>query len=287
MTATSQALGELFARDPLSRLGAAQRFAPPGCEELISSVKRDVFGWARNLKGEAPDPITDLPDWLHQKFNAWDLPSLYGTANAWLIFVGPSPGGSPTVDGRVDKLLGSSHRRNPVLGWPHPSFWYPDGPGFAVTIRRWATETIRGIAPDLAEDEALSCTLMLNLTSGQFANAGDVNIADSAAAARRFWQLLVPDVKPHLVVALTRNIYRQLRDWLPTEGSMNELPSVTVRMAKPWVQLQCVVRLQTAQRPILLATVPQHPSRRSFLGSNLSSLYDYLAQTARYALSVT
>jgi len=285
---TSIVDADLTAPEPWQRLEATRRYAPAGAQATIAALKQDVVRWAHTFsENQVADPISGLPDWLQPAVKDWGLHlSLYGAANAWLIFVGPSPGGSPTSDPDVDRLLGSSHRRNPTLGWPHPSFWYPDRPGFGATIRRWATSAMTGVAPQATEGESLTCTLMVNLTQDQFANASDVNLDNSSTAAAYFWASVVPVARPRLVIALTRPIYRQLSAALHAEQIRN-LPSVDVVMAKRWVQLQSSVTVLGTRCPLLLTTVPMHPSRRSFLGSDLGPLYRYLGETARKARDLT
>ena len=276
-------LEALFDPDPWKRWEASRPFAPKRAATVLAEIQRALkTGGATELTPVDIDPLTDLPEALRPSVEDWgEQFALYGALNAWLVFVGPSPGNSVPRTA-IHRLLGSTpNHRNPSLGRPHPSFFYSNTDGFIVALRTWAHETLTGVGT-FTGAQALSSTLALNLTHGQFANAADVSPGGVAAGAERFWTLISPVAHPKLLIALTRNVYRALRTALPT-AAIQELPPVPVLMAKRWTQLQCVIRLRGARYPMLLATVPMHPSRVSFLGSDLSGLYAYLGQVARQA----
>jgi hypothetical protein len=292
MTSNAQSdLSLLFAAEPAARWEAAHTFAPAMADERLARVKEAIRrGNVGTLTQPDIDPLSDLPEALRPLVEDWGKHfALFGALNAWLVFVGPSPGQVPPPNG-FDKLLGiTPYHRNPMLGWPHPTYWFPGNRGLIPTLRdSWIREILAGIVPDMTEEAALSSALLVNLTHGYFPNAADVEALDAAVGARRFWTSVVSVTRPRLVIALTRtgsranpSVYQQLLDNLPSGANAD------LQAPRPFPGYQplpwSVIRCHDWSYPVLLATVPQHPSRVSFLGPDLSPLHSYLRETARRA----
>ncbi|MBI4283520.1 MAG: hypothetical protein HY663_03520, partial [Chloroflexi bacterium] len=126
----------LFSSDPRIRWEYSKQWAPSYSKKLLADLKMMRL---HKISSQDIDPLNALPNQYQGKVKNWgEHFSLYGSLNAWMVFVGPSPGNSP-ARGKIDELLDSAfHHRNPVLGWPHPSLYYPDTRGFLDKIRDWA-----------------------------------------------------------------------------------------------------------------------------------------------------
>jgi hypothetical protein len=113
-----------------------------------------------------------------------------GGLNAWLVFIGPSPGASPGH-------AAWDYDPRPSIGGPHPGLSeYEDANGFWAGIRAFA----RAVFPDVAVGDAYALTMVRNLDE-ELAAVGPKGSHMVKAAAN-----VVGDlgriVKPRLVVAI-------------------------------------------------------------------------------------
>ena len=202
----------LFSPDPSIRWDSARSWAQGQgwTKRRNAELRRDIIG--NNLAGITEseiDLLTDLPPEHSAQVAGWgEKFALCGSLNAWMAFIGPSPGGSPSQSGRMHELLDSSeHIRNPVLGRPHPSLWYVDRAGFFDEVRQWvrgAYESAGYFRKTKDEFGSLTSFLMLNLVKKAYRSESDIPIEDRRNGAERFWRVVMPFVRPKLLVALTR-----------------------------------------------------------------------------------
>lgn len=97
--------------------------------------------------------------------------------NPKLIVLGPSPGNSPATEkGSVPKLRYDP----PTFGVPHSKLFYEDTKRFFVKVRALC-RGILGARYGLAEHDALSLSGMMNLDTGEFGNAKEVQFDTETA----------------------------------------------------------------------------------------------------------
>ncbi len=124
--------------------------------------------------------MTGLPDW--PMFSP-------GSLNAWLVFVGPSPGNSPGNAWSYDPL--------PSTGGAHLGVAeYQDRRGFWNGVREYA----RTIFPELRPADAYAATMVRNLDPVQSATAPTGGHMYSAAI--QVTEILGKLIRPRLVIAL-------------------------------------------------------------------------------------
>ena len=112
-----------------------------------------------------------------------------GSLNAWLVFLGPSPGNSPGGDWDYDP--------NPSIGCAHPGVAeYLDGKGFWNGIRDYAS----AVFDELDASGAYAATMVRNLDPHQSANAPKGS--HMSTAARQVFEVLGKVVRPRMVIAL-------------------------------------------------------------------------------------
>ena len=112
-----------------------------------------------------------------------------GSLNAWLVFLGPSPGCSPGDAWRYDPL--------PSIGGAHPGVAdYLDTQGFWNGIRKYA----RAVFPELRPAEAYAATMVRNLDPQQSATAPTGRHMYPAAV--QVVDKLDKLIRPQLIVAL-------------------------------------------------------------------------------------
>lgn len=112
-----------------------------------------------------------------------------GSLNAWLVFLGPSPGNSPGATWDYDPL--------PSVGGAHGGVAeYVDGKGFWHGIREFA----RVVFPELRPADAYAATMVRNLDPGQFAVAPKGEHMHRAAT--EVIDVLGKLIRPRLVVSL-------------------------------------------------------------------------------------
>jgi hypothetical protein len=149
MTAAPESdLSPLFAPDPWERWNAARQFAPERAERVIAEMKR---GGAEFSKADL-DMRIGFPEHLRPSVAGWgEHLRLWGAANAWIVFVGPSPSGSDRAMGKRHELLSAMHEEgdHPTIGWPHPNYWYSNDDKFILYLRAWARETLAGTGHEL------------------------------------------------------------------------------------------------------------------------------------------
>lgn len=257
---------------PKKRWQEAKGHAPVYAAELIHHLENHDFN---AVKKRQIAPLAALLGEVQKEVRKWKM-HLYGSANAWMTFVGASPGGSPTSDETVDKLLGFP--RTPTLGWPHPSFWYPDGRNFIPKIRKWAFEAYSKSKVFQNEYVALSNLLMLNLASDRQGNAGDVESNDKLEGAKRFWNLVMPVVQSRLVIALQREVFKLLRQNIPRNSILIEEGIDCWRDdgGKPYYPPWAILEIRDIGR-VMLASSGVHPSRPIPTNNNYEPVYEYLA----------
>ena len=271
----------LFSPDPSTRWEEARKWAQSQgwTKRRNAQLRGDIIG--NNLTDVACsdiDLLTGLPLELGAQVTPWGEEfALCGSLNAWMVFVGPSPGGSPSRSGRMHNLLDSSeHVRNPVLGRPHPSLWYVDGAGFFDETRQWINGAYQGAGyfrKTKDEFASLSSFLMLNLVKKAYSRERNIPIQDRRGGAERFWRIVMPIVRPKLVVALTRGepkaetgdsdrgVFRLLVSVARSEGlQVSELPKTRFASGKKVYWLPKALIHSADMEQVLVATVPTHPS---------------------------
>ena len=243
------------------------------------------------------DPIDSIPERFHNDVRQWGTYfALAGSLNSWMVFVGPSPGGSPTESKGLNELLDTAfHYRNPVLGRPHPSLYYPDGRGFFNVIRKWVNGAYRsGGYFKRTSDEfaALSSFMVINLTKAPEGNAKKVSRQGMEQGAIRFWQEVAPIVKPYMIVALTRgepSVFDALCEAAENVGLHSaKLSNDGFQGSQRAYWLPKAVIRPKSWGPVLVATVPTHPSHiqdwiRKRLVQSESDVIDHLAARVKEA----
>ena len=163
-----------------------------------------------------------------------------------------------------------------MLGRPHPSLWYVDGAGFFDEIRQWingAYEAAGYFRKTKDEFASLSSFLMLNLVKNAYPRESDIPIQDRRSGAERFWRVVMPTVRPKLIVALTRGepkaeredanrgVFRFLVSAARSEGlQVSELPKTRFTSGRKvyWLPKASIRSADWGQ--VQVVTVPTHPS---------------------------
>ena len=271
----------LFSQDPSVRWEEACKWAQgKGWTKSRNAQLRlgILDGALAGIGEEDIDSLTDLPRELRVHVGDWgEKFALCGSLNAWMAFVGPSPGSSPSQSGRMNELLDASeHIRNPVLGRPHPSLWYVDGAGFFDEVRLWvegAYDAAGYFRKSKDEFGALASFLMLNLVKKAYGPEWRVPTGHLGDGATRFWRDVIPVARPRLVVALTRGsrtrtgprtrgVYRTLLQAASDLGlQVSESPATRFESGARSYSLPRALIRATDWGHVLLVTVPTHPSR--------------------------
>ncbi len=148
---------------------------------LYSAIPQERVTALGKATGDDRDRLmSELPDW--PIFSP-------GSLNAWLVFLGPSPGNSPGGSWDYDPL--------PSVGDAHPGVAeYSDRRGFWKRIREYAC----AVFPDLSPRDAYAATMVRNLDPNQSATAPQGEHMYPAAV--QVVDVLDKLIRPRLVVAL-------------------------------------------------------------------------------------
>ena len=167
----------LFSPDPHIRWEAARKYAQEKGNELGKEIADRYKSWPKY----------------------W-----WGTANAWLVFLGPSPGnsGGNAIDWNRERL--------PTLGKPHEHFktqW--DSAGFWQRLREWTIQaySLAGVFPD-DEDAALGLTLLANVLDVPAGDSGKITGLLSGAMPNVLNNLGL--VRPRIIVPMHKRVSKLL-----------------------------------------------------------------------------
>ena len=174
-----------------------------------------------------------------------------GSLNAWLIFLGASPGGSPRLPWNYDPL--------PSIGVAHGGVAeYVDGKGFWNGIREYA----RTIFPELYPADAYAATMVRNLVPEQSATAPTGKRV--SAAALHATEVLGELIRPRLVIAIgsarkhTDRVFRKLPDAIEADSGI--LHTSKSRLTLEWFSL--AASWESGDEFLYVSPKGIHPSRR-------------------------
>ena len=258
----------LFSPDPEIRWDESRRWSTKyrWNKKRINKVRLAIQeNRTQDINENDVDPLVALPERFHDDVCQWGKHfALCGSLNSWIVFIGPSPGCSPSTSNRLNDLLDTAfHHRNPVLGYPHPTLYYPDSAGFFNEIREWVNGAYNSAGYfNKTRDEfgALSSFMMLNLTKEPRGSSKNVSHESMALGATRFWQDVAPVIRPRLIVSLTRgdpSVFDILRSAATRIGLGSE--SLPATKLSRYYLPNALVHTKSGE-PILMATVPTHPS---------------------------
>jgi hypothetical protein len=204
------------------------------------------------------------------RFDGWPA-YWFGSANAWLVFIGPSPGDSPSaspVNWKRDRL--------PTLGKPNEHLaTYRDGRGFWPRMRAWVGNAFAGAGIFTEPGDAWAVTMVGNLASSAAGDASTIP-ADELRRGLRATSAALKLVQPRLVVPLHKRVTELLlpllsgEGWIETARDRTDVPALNQRFTlyKPnWFELT------RGDERMLVAEAPQHPSRTNFYDPKEMDIY--------------
>ena len=208
------------------------------------------------------DLMAGLPDW-----------PIYspGSLNAWLVFLGPSPGDSPGGPWNYDWL--------PSLGRAHGGVAeYRDSRGFWKGIREYAC----AIFPELSPDDAYAATMVRNLDSKQSATAPTGG--HMYPAAIEVTKILGKLVRPRLVIALGGARKHTDKAFQKNWASISHMDSGTLYTAKKgnecrWFSLRG--SWHTGEPFLYVSPIGIHPSLAHVSKQDSARFLDQQSKVAR------
>ena len=226
-------------------------------QERVTALKRTTTEQRTTL-------MEDLPDWPMKS---------PGSLNAWLVFLGPSPGNSPGGDWDYNPL--------PSIGGPHLGIVeYVDRKGFWKSIQEYA----RTIFPELRPIDAYAATMVRNLVEEQAATGPDG--PHMYVAADQAVEVLDRRVRPRLVISLGKA--RKFTDpaFLKMTNSKHQdsgtLFSSKARNKHKWFSL--TGEWETGEAFLYVSPVGIHPSRKQI---SCSDTLDFLLHQSNVARSLS
>ena len=213
----------------------------------------------------------DLRDVLMAGLPSWPKMSP-GTLNAWLVFLGPSPGASPGDSWNYDPV--------PSVGVAHGGVAeYEDRNNFWKGIRLFA----RTIFTELSPADAYAATMVRNLDPKMSATAPTGKHMDTAAL--QVIDVLGKLIRPRLVIALggarkhTDRAFRKLpgaRDW-----DSGTLLTARKGLERGWFSL--TANWESGDAFLYVSPKGIHPSRRHI---SREDTLDFLRQQSKVARSL-
>ena len=230
----------------------------------------------------AQSVLRERPDSVHVHLRQQSWPRYWwGSLNAWLLFLGPSPGNSAAkpIDWEVEGY--------PSLGEPHIHFLtQQDSSGFWERMRQWVTNafTLAGVFEnDL--DAAIGSSLLGNVLSIRQGDAGKIDKSALEHAISRVVSILAR-IRPRVVVPIHKTVSKLLIQEIERSGGeIVDGPSPTNVMAVAQRYEYYKPNSWSINMPfgkLLVAESPQHPSKHNFYDSHQVDLY--LAEKIRSCL---
>jgi hypothetical protein len=206
----------------------------------------------------------------------------WGVINAWLVFLGPSPGNSKSIrqiDWKTDRF--------PTLGKPHELFKREvDSTGFWERMRQWTVEAYKlaGIFCD-NEEAALGSTLLANVLDTREGDATKITDEALLGAIPKVVTHL-ESVRPRIIIPMEKRTSRYMLEELRRRGTKIVVgPQETQVLAKnqgfPYYRPK-TWHLRTSFGPLVIAESPQHPSKKNFYEPAIVD--QYLASIIRMCL---
>lgn len=206
----------------------------------------------------------------------------WGVSNAWLVFVGPSPGNSRSnpINWQTEKY--------PTIGKPHPHFINRiDSTGFWPRIRQWTTNSFK--IAEIFYDETSSLSMVL------LANVLDTREGDSAKLLTKSLLEKIPStvdnlslVRPCVIVPMEKRVSKMLLNEFKNRGYQVKkgpiIHKVRAKNQKRFTYYKPQSWLMATEwGEVLIAESPQHPSKKNFY--NPKVVDKYLADRIKEYLS--
>jgi hypothetical protein len=241
---TQMSLDDLFSLDPKRRLDAAKKTTAEEKQKL-------------------------LRDW------PVDFPQVNGSRNAWIVSVGPSPG----LNKDPKKAGHDATTTNPLnIGVPCDFFKSWETP-FGKNLLGVVHAAFQDIGLSAADSESLFLHINLDtILQGQEKRTGEQKLRDGLP---RLWTV-IEKVKPRLIVALTKEIYKSIREGFPGEtgspsaGLPDETPQEVEAGGKSYHWKSCWLN-RPGVDAILLTEILQHPSHGGTVPKYQELVGKYLA----------
>lgn len=206
---------------------------------------------------------------------AWP-PYWTGVSNAWLVFLGPSPGNSP------GKVVAEGGIRTPTLGLPHPHVaTYEDSNGFWPRIRQWTHQAFSLSGVFTEPKDSLSLVLVGNILSANQGDAGKLPLTELLSAIPGAAQALLR-MQPRLVVTMDKRISGPLVKSLVEAGMSQVNSRIQTVPARNQLYVAYKPKSWDLMHPSFNMRVvesPQHPTKVNFYDSAVVD--EFLAQHVR------
>lgn len=223
---------------------------------------------AANLLRKDPQSVRDM---IRKAYETWPF-YWWGVANAWLVYLGPSPGNSAAkpINWEVERL--------PTLGEPHMHFKLQrDSTGFWPRLREWTINaySLAGVFID-DDDAAMGSTLLANVLDTRQGYAGKIS-ASSLEQAMPSTVVHLARVRPRIIVPMDKRVSRLLVAELKRRGARNvtgpcPTPVSALNQRYEFYRPQSW-SLEMPYGPVLVAESPQHPSKRNFYDPQIMDIY--------------
>ena len=237
-------------------------------DALYSLDPRERWAAACSVRAEEGQALRQR---MREDFPTWPR-YWWGVANAWLAYVGPSPGNSRANEIDWDR------ERWPTLGEPHEHFVsQDDSTGFWRRLREWTVNaySLAGVFVDRA-DAAIGSTLLANLLDTREGDAGKIGDHDLMRAVPAAVALL-GRVRPRVIVPMEKRVAQLLVQGFVGAGarivagpSKASVPALHQRY--PFYR-PSTWQLQAPFGPLTIAESPQHPSKRNFYDPTVMDRY--------------
>ena len=164
---------DIWSDDPLRRLEAVRKLSEAKRREILEGITCTA------PKGHWP----------------FGMPT---SINPMILFLGPSPGGSPAKGDIRDET--TTDYPSPTFGVINPGLQYTDSNGFWEKIRTIAVRVMAGLYGVHDREDALALAGLLNLSDKPSGSAAKVEIDETTKGW--VFETITKTLRPHLVIAI-------------------------------------------------------------------------------------
>jgi hypothetical protein len=206
----------------------------------------------------------DLPVPGSEELRSWWPRYWFWSLNAWLLYLGPSPGDSPGGP------INWARDRYPNLGMANEHFrTYEDGSGFWRRLRAWTRAAFK-LAGIFSEDSdaALGISMCGNVLETFAGDARKKINTEDLLRGMPFTMRCIAVIQPRLIVPMEKRLTPLLMTQLKAEGwkvlasGVTQVPAKNQKRYTHYRPAWHELRRDSAE--LLIAESPQHPSRPNF-----------------------
>ncbi len=246
--------------------------------DLFSDNLRKRYEYSVECRTKSPDKLKDV---IEKRFPVCDWPNCwFGSANAWLVFLGPSRGNSR--GGKIDEK-----NKRPTIGFPNDHFaTYSDEAKFYDHIRDYTKVMFNNCNFFKEDSDCYSMALVTNVIDSNIGDSRNIKRHELETGMRDVVYNKLELIKPKVIIALNIPVQKALIKILYERGAQNKIEPETNKVKSgiksPKFYHPELYQLKTSWGDLIVSKTPMHPSRYYFCDQD--NVKKYLGNVMKLSL---